>query len=165
MTKNSKDILIALVCLVLAACFLIFIVPAQIPLPKFSSGGTTPRAIPKVCCWLILAMAAVMLARAFFNDRSCFQTFARELRQAIRQRHGGQILRISLVYGLSVLYYLGYSTVGFFITTLVIFPFYARVLGCRKVVPILLTDVILTFVVYYFFAIFMKCYLPGWAPF
>lgn len=165
MTKNSKDILIALVCLVLAAGFLIFIVPAQIPLPKFSSGGTTPRAIPKVCCWLVLVMAVIMLARAFFNDRTCFQTFAGEIRQALRQKHSSQFLHVGLVYGLSVLYYLGYSTAGFFITTLVTFPLYARVLGCRKVVPILLTDVILTFAVYYFFAIFMKCYLPGWAPF
>lgn len=165
MTKNSKDILIALVCMILTIFFLAVIVPVQIPLPKFSGGGTTPRAIPKVCCWIILAMAAIMLIRTFLNDKNCFQVFAREIGLALKQKHTGLKVHVLLIYALSVLYYWGYTTIGFIITTLVIFPFYAYTLGCRKLVPILATDITLTFVVYYFFAIFMKCYLPGWAPF
>ena len=165
MTKNSKDILIALVCLVLSVFFLVVIVPAQIPLPRFSGGGTTPRAIPRVCCGLILAMSLLMLARAYSGDRNCFGIFIREMGQALRQNHLRRMLPVILVYGLSVLYYLGYSTVGFIPATLAIFPCYAYLLGGRRVFAILATDVVLTFVVYYFFAIFMKCYLPGWAPF
>lgn len=165
MTKNSKDILIAFICLIIAAVFLIVIIPTQIPLPKFSSGGTTPRAIPKVCCWLVIVMAAIMLVRTYFNDRRCFHVFGQELTSSFRQRNKGTLLHVAGVYALSVAYYLGYQTAGFFLTTLIIFPIYAFVLGCRKIISILLTDLVLTFVVYYFFAIFMNCYLPGWAPF
>lgn len=165
MTKNSKDILIAFICLIVAAAFLIVIIPAQIPLPRFSSGGTTPRAIPKVCCWLVIIMAAIMLVRTLCNDRNCFRVFVRELRQVLKQQNKGILLHVASVYVLSLAYYLGYRTIGFFISTLVVFPLYAFALGCRRIVSILLTDVILTLVVYYFFAIFMNCYLPGWAPF
>lgn len=165
MSKNSKDILIAFICLILAAIFLILVIPGQIPLPKFSSGGTTPRAIPKVCCWLMIVMAAIMLIRSFIQDKNCFIRFAQEMSKSLKQINFGALSHVGIVYGLSVVYYWGYCTIGFFASTLVLFPFYAVALGCRKPHVIILTDVILTFVVYYFFAVFMNCYLPGWAPF
>jgi len=166
MSKNSKDLLISLICIVFALIFLIVIVPMQIPLPRFSSGGTTPRAIPKICCWLILAMSAMIIFRTVRSDKSCFAVMIKELKVSLGNKQGWRTFGyVMLVFVLSVIYYIGYSRVGFIITTLVMFPVYAYTLGCRKPVTILITDVVLAFGVHYFFAAFLSCYLPGWAPF
>ena len=166
MSKNSKDLLISLVCIVFATVFLFVVIPLQIPLPRFSSGGTTPRVIPRICCILILVMSALMLIRTMLNDRACFSVFAREFSITIRNKRGWRTLGyVMLVFALSVIYYIGYISAGFIITTLIVFPMYAFVLGCRKPLAIIITDVVLTFGLYYSFAIFMSCYLPGWAPF
>lgn len=166
MSKNSKDLLVSIVCLIFSLCFLWVIIPSQIPLPKFSSGGTTPRAIPKTCCWLIIVMSLVIFIRVLRTDRRCVSVLWQELLRGFGHRESWRTFGyVSLVFGLSVIYYIGYATAGFFITTLVLFPVYGVVLGCRKPVPLILTDLILTFGVYYSFAVFMNCYLPGWAPF
>lgn len=166
MSKNSKDLLISLICIAFSLIFMLLIIPTQIPMPKFSSGGTTPRAIPKICCWLILAMSAIIFVRTVRSDKNCFAVMGRELRTTLQNRAGWKTFGyVMMVFALSVIYYFGFKTVGFFITTLVIFPVYAYALGCRKPVTLIITDLVLTFGVYYFFAIFMSCYLPGWAPF
>ncbi len=166
MTKNSKDLMTACICIVLALLILLVIIPAQIPIPRFQSGGTTPRAIPKICCWLILLMSAIILLRTLKNDRHAFTVLAADLKQISSDRNGYRtVLIVGAVLLLSVVYYLGFNSIGFFLTTLVLFPGFALVLGCRKPVTILITDLVLTFGIYYSFANFMNCWLPGWAPF
>lgn len=166
MSKNSKDLLLSLICIACSLIFLLLIIPAQIPLPKFASGGTTPRAIPSICCWLIMVMSAIIFVRALRNDRACFALLAKELAATLRRKESFKTFAsVMLVFAVSCAYYIGFITLGFIITTLIVFPIYAVILGCHKPIPIVITDLILTFGVYYFFAIFMKCYLPGWAPF
>lgn len=166
MSKNSKDLLVALVCSLFSIFFLLIIIPAQIPLPKFSSGGTTPRAIPKTCCGIMITMSLIMAARTLINDRACFRVFAVEMKQSLADHRGWRnFAYVMLIFGLSVVYYIGYCTAGFILTTLVVFPLYAFALGCRKPAAVIVTDILLTFSVYYSFAVFMNCYLPGWAPF
>lgn len=166
MSKNSKDLVVAVVCMIFSICFFLFIIPAQIPLPKFSSGGTTPRAIPKTCCVLIIVMSLIIMLRVLRSDRHCFLVLYREMFRGLRCPDGWRTFGyVMMVFAVSVIYYIGYITAGFIITTLVLFPVYAFVLGCRKPLVMILTDVILTFGVYYSFAVFMNCYLPGWAPF
>lgn len=165
-SKNSKDLLISLICIVFALIFMLTVIPMQIPLPRFASGGTTPRAIPKICCWVILAMSAIIVIRTVMNDKKCFTIMANELSAAVQSKKGWRTFGyVMIIFGLSVVYYIGYSKIGFFITTLIVFPAYAVALGCRKPVAIIITDIVLTFFVYYFFALGLSCYLPGWAPF
>ncbi|MGE4353733.1 MAG: tripartite tricarboxylate transporter TctB family protein [Oscillospiraceae bacterium] len=166
MSKNSKDLLISITCIGFSLCFMLLAIPREIPLPKFVSGGTTPRAIPTICCWLILAMSALILTRTVMRDRRCFAVMAQELGISLKNKQGWRTLGfVLLVFAMSVLYYIGFVKIGFFITTLMLFPVYAYVLGCRKPIALIVTDLALTFGVYYFFAVFMSCYLPGWAPF
>ena len=166
MSKNSKDLLVSIVCILFSAIFMLVIIPLEIPLPRFASGGTTPRAIPKICCWVILAMSVMIMVRTLLNDKGCFFTMVKELTSGLQSKKGWRTFGyVMLIFGLSVLYYIGYSNIGFIITTLLVFPMYAFALGCRKPVTILITDVVLAFGVYYFFAAFLSCYLPGWAPF
>ena len=166
MSNNSKDLLTSCICIALAFLTLLVIIPTQIPIPRFHSGGTTPRAIPKICCWLIIAMSLIILIRTLLNDRKVFSHFAADIRTVLADRNGWKTAGIVCsVLLLSILYYLGFNSIGFFITTLAVFPMFAFVLGCRKPVAILLTDIVLTFGIYYCFAKFMNCWLPGWAPF
>ncbi|MEA5011181.1 MAG: tripartite tricarboxylate transporter TctB family protein [Angelakisella sp.] len=166
MSTNSKDILISIVFIIFSIFFLLLIIPMQIPLPKYSSGGTTPRAIPMICCYIIIAMSGAMFVRTILRDRLCITKLLQELRELLNNRAGWKIFGyVMLVFALSVAYYIGFETIGFFITTLVLFPVYAFALGCRKLVVIAITDLVLTFGVYYSFLIFLNCYLPGWAPF
>ncbi|MGI6029207.1 MAG: tripartite tricarboxylate transporter TctB family protein [Candidatus Heteroscillospira sp.] len=166
MSKNSKDMLVSLVCIIFSIVFMLIVIPLEIPMPRFDSGGTTPRAIPKICCWVILTMSAIIAVRTFRNDKKCFSVMAKELSAALQSKKGWHTFGyVMIIFALSVVYYIGYSNIGFIITTLVIFPIYAFALGCRKPVTILVTDLLLAFGVYYFFAVGLSCYLPGWAPF
>ena len=150
MTKTNQNMLIAVICIILSVIFLIFIIPAQIPLPQFTSGGTTPRAIPRVCCGLVIVMSLLILWRSLSVEKGKFGEMFAELTAAFKntnewKRLGG----VMLLFAIAVCYYIGYGTVGFFITTLVVFPVFAFVLGCKKVVSIVITDLVLVFTVYY----------------
>ena len=166
MSKTSRDLLVALTCLVLGVVGIVFIIPSQVPLPRFSSGGTTPRAIPLFCAWLIICMAVLMLIRTLRSNLHSFSLLFRELVTGLKNRNAWKRTGMAaLVFALCVLYYIGFSEIGFIVTTLVLFPCFALVLGCRKPLTILITDIVLSFGVYYFFAKGLSCYLPGWAPF
>lgn len=165
-SKKSKDLLLSIICILFSLIFMAVVIPHEIPLPRFSSGGTTPRTIPKICCWIILSMSVIIMVRTFLADKHCFSLMFKDLSTVLQNRKGWRTFGyVVAVFCLSVLYYIGYSNIGFIITTLVLFPAYAFVLGCRKPITILITDVVLTFGVYYFFAALLHCYLPGWAPF
>lgn len=167
MSKLSKDTFAALVCIVLAFIVYVWIIPTQISIPSyFAAGGTNPRTIPQLSTILVLIMAVMMEIRCFRKDPKCFVCMVQEIKTVLQKKEGmGSFFNVMGVFLLSAVYYLGYCSAGFFLTTLILFPIYAAALGCRKIVRIIITDIVLTFSVYYFFAVFMQCYLPGWAPF
>lgn len=166
MSKTSKNILISLVCIIFSVLFMAFVIPAQIPLPKFSGGGTTPRAIPRVCCVLIIVMAVLVLWRSFVIEKGSLGQLCRELIQTLKDKKGWRTFGgVMGLFAVSAIYYAAYCIIGFFLATLILFPIYAMILGCRKPITIAITDVVLACAIYYFFAIGMGCYLPGWAPF
>lgn len=167
MSKLSKDTFVALICIVLAVIVYVWIIPAQISIPSyFAAGGTNPRTIPQLSTILVFVMAVMMEIRCFRKNPKCFICMVQEIKTVLRARKGmGTFFNVMYVFLLSAIYYAGYCSVGFFLTTLILFPIYAAALGCRKIAAIIITDVVLTFAVYYFFAVFMQCYLPGWAPF
>lgn len=166
MSKTSKNILISIICIICSVIFLMAIIPSQVPLPKFSSGGTTPRAIPKVCCVLTIVMSCMILWRSFFVEKGSLGELKKELTASLKDQKGWKTFAgVMALFAVSVCYYIGYCTAGFFLTTIVLFPVYAFVLGCKRIISIVITDVVLAFSIYYFFAVCMGCYLPGWAPF
>lgn len=166
MSKASKNILIAVICIVLATVFWTIVIPAQVPLPKFTSGGTTPRGIPKVCCALIIVMSLLILRRSVLVEHGSFKALKDELGGMIKSKREWRTFGgVMTLFGVAVCYYIFYCKAGFFLSTLVLFPVLAFVLGCRKIVTVIAVDLMLVFTVYYFFSIFMGCYLPGWAPF
>ena len=165
MSKESKDFILASILILLSSIVLVVIIPREIKIPNYSA-GVSPRQLPTISCWIVIIMSIILAVTSYIKDNNCVKESFNNIVKLLSNPNYLQTVRnVVTVLSLSVIYYIGFNSIGFIITTIVVLPLLSIIFGYRKYLNLIIISVITISVLYFSFAYFMHIYLPGWAPF